>query len=90
MNQYIFKYQTIFSAKFYQQNEDNQVLDEREIFINLNIIHNLTQTVDIDNILIVIDNIDNTDVKSALKHQIQQQERKDSGWRFDKNNSRII
>ena len=33
---------------------------------------------------------DNIDVKSPLKHQIQQQEMKDSGWRFDKINSMTI
>ena len=28
INQYIFKYQTVFSARFDEQDEDNQVLDE--------------------------------------------------------------
>ena len=37
-NQYKFKYQTVFSARFDGQDEDNQVLEESEIFINL-IIH---------------------------------------------------
>ena len=73
INQYIFKYQTVFSARFDKQNEDNQVLDETELFINLNNNHNLTET-----------DITNIDVKSPLEHQIQQQEMKDSGWRFDK------
>ena len=76
INQYKFKYQTVFSARFDKQNEDNQILDETELFINLNINHNLTQT-----------DIDNIDIKSPLEHQIQQQEMKDSGWRFDKINS---
>ena len=44
VNQYIIKYQTVFSARFDKQNEDNQVLDETELLINLNINHNLTQT----------------------------------------------
>ena len=61
------------SARFDKQDEDNQVLDETEIFINLNINHNLTET-----------DIDNIDIKSPIEHQIQQQEMKDSGWRFDK------
>ena len=74
INQYKFKYQTVFSARFNKRNEDNQVVDGTELFINLNINHNLTQT-----------DIDNIDVKSPLEHQIQQQEMKDSGWRFDKN-----
>ena len=34
--------------------------------------------------------IDNIDVKSPLELQIQQQEMKVSGWRFDKKNSRTI
>ena len=79
INQYKFRIQTVFSARFDKQNEDNQVLDETELFINLNINHNLTQT-----------DIDNIDVKSPLEHQIQQPEMKDSGWRFDKINSMTI
>ena len=79
INQYIFKYQTAFSARFDKQHEDNQVLDETEVFNNLNINHKLTQT-----------DFDNIDVKSPLEHQIQQQEMKNSGWQFDKTNSMII
>ena len=79
INQHKFRYQTVFSARFVKQNEDNQVLDETELFINLNINHNLTQT-----------HIDNIDVKSPLEHQIQQLEMKDSGWRFDKINSMTV
>ena len=79
INQNKFKYQTVFLATFDKQNEDNQVVDETELFINLSITHNLTQT-----------DIDNIDVKSPLKHQKQQQEMKDSGWRFDKINSMIM
>ena len=79
LNQYKFKYQTVFSAKFDKQDEDNQLLDETELFINLNINHNLTET-----------DINNIDVKSPLKFQIQQQEMKDSGWRFDKIKSMIV
>ena len=76
LNQYKFKHQTVFSARFDKQGEDNQVLDETELFINSNINHNLTQT-----------DISNIDVKSPLEHKIQQQEMKDSGWRFEKTNS---
>ena len=65
INQYIFRYQTVFSARFDKQNEDNQVLNKTELFINLNFNHNLTDT-----------DIDNIDVKSPLEHQIQQQEMK--------------
>ena len=79
INQYKFKYQTVFSARFDKQIEDNQVLDETELFNNLNIHHNLTQT-----------DIDYIDIISPLEHQIQQQEMKDSGWRFDKINSMTI
>ena len=79
INQYTFRYQTVFSARIDKQDENNQVLDETEIFINLNINHNLTQT-----------DIDNIDVQSPLEHQIQQQEMKDSGWRFDKINSMTV
>ena len=79
INQYKFRYQKVFSARFDKQDENNQLLDETELFINLNINHNLTQT-----------DIDKIDVKSPLEHQIQQQEMKDSGWRFDKINSMTI
>ena len=78
-SQYIFKYQTVFSARFDKQDENNQVVDETEFFIDLNINQNLTQT-----------DIDDIDVKSPLEHQIQQKEMKDSGWRFDKNNSMLL
>ena len=79
INQYKFKYQTAFSARFDKQDEDNQVSDETELYINLYINHNSTQT-----------DTDNIDVKSLLENQIQQQEMKDSGWRFDKTNSMTI
>ena len=79
INQYKFKYQTVFSARFDKQNEDNQVLDETELFINLNRNYNITQS-----------DIDNIDIRSPLEHQIQKQEMKDSGWRFDKINSMTV
>ena len=79
INQYKFKYQTVFSARSDKQDEDNQVLDETELFINLNINLNLTQT-----------DIDNIDVISPLELQAQQQEMKDSGCRFDKISSLFI
>ena len=79
INQYKFRYQTVFSSRFDKQDEDNQVLDETELFIILKINHNLTQS-----------DLDKTDNKSLLEHQIQQQEMKDSGWRFDKINSMTI
>ena len=79
INQYNFKYQTVFSARFDKQDEDYQLLDETEIFINSSINHNLTQS-DLDNINII----------SPLEFQIQQQDIKDSGWRFDKINSMTV
>ena len=79
INHYKFKYQTVFSAKFNKQNEDGELLVETELFINLNINHNLTQS-----------DLDKIDIRSPLEHQIQQQEMKVSGWRFDKINSMTI
>ena len=52
INQYKFKYQTVFSARSDKQDENNQILDETELFVNLNINHNLTET-DINNIDII-------------------------------------
>ena len=72
-NQYKFKYQTVFSAIFDKQDEDGRLLDKTELFISLNINHNLTQS-----------NLDKINIISPLEFQIQQQEVKDSGWRFDK------
>ena len=79
INHYKFRYQTVFSARFDKQNEDNQVLYETELFINLNINHNLPES-----------DLDKIDVISPLEHQIQQQEMEDSGWRFDKINSMTV
>ena len=79
INQYKFRYQTVFSARFGQQDEDDELLDETELFIILNINHNLTQS-----------DLNKIDIRSPLEHQIQQQEMKDSGWRFDKINSMTI
>ena len=60
-NQYKFKYLTVFSARFHKQDEDNEVLDETELFINLNINDNLTET-----------DIYKTDIASPSEHQFQQ------------------
>ena len=73
INQYKFKYQCVFSARFDKQNEDGLLLDETELFINLNMNYNITQS-----------DIDNINITFPLERQIQQQEMKDSGWRFDK------
>ena len=79
INQYKFKYQTVFSARFDKQDEDGQLLEETDLFINLNINHNLTQS-----------HLDKIDIRSPLEYQIQKEEMKDSGWRFDKINLMTI
>ena len=79
MNQYKFRYQTVFSARFDKQDEDVQLLDETELFIFLNINQNLTQS-----------GLDEIAIRSPLENKIHQQEMKDSGWRFDKINSRTV
>ena len=79
MNQYLFRNHTVFSARNDKQGEDKQVLDETELFNNLNINHNLTES-----------DLGENDLKSPLEHQIQQQEMKDCGWRFNKNNSMTV
>ena len=79
INQYKFKYHTLFSASFFKINEEDQRYNEIELYINLNINHNLTDS-----------DIDNIDVRSQLEHQIQNQEMKESGWIFDKINSMKI
>ena len=79
INQYKFKYHILFSASFYKINEEDQRSDEIELFINLKINNNLTET-----------DINNIDVKSQLEHQIQTQETKESGWIFDKINEMKI
>ena len=63
INQNKFKYHTLFSARFDKQDKDNQLLDETEIFNNLKINHNLTES-----------DIDHIDIISPLKHQIQQED----------------
>ena len=79
INQFKFKYQTLFLASFDKQDEVNQLLDETELFINLNIKHNITES-----------DLDKIDIKFPLEHRIQQQEVKNSGWRFYKINSTIL
>ena len=79
INQYNIKYHTLFSASFYKINEENQRNNEIELYINLKINHNLTES-----------DIDNIDVRSQLEHQNQNQETKESGGIFDKINSMKI
>ena len=78
-NQYKFKYHTLFSASFYKINEEDQRNNEIELYINLKINNNLTES-----------DIDNIDVRAQLEHLIQIQEMKESGWIFDKINSMKI
>ena len=79
INQYKFKYHTLFSASFYKINEEDQRSNEIELHVNLKINNNLTES-----------DIDNIDVRSQLDHQIQIQETKEPGWIFDKVNSMNI
>ena len=79
INQYKFKYHTLFSASFYKINEEDQRNNHIELYMNLKTNNNLTES-----------DIDNIDVRSQLEHQIQIQELKDSGWIFDKINSMKI
>ena len=69
----------MFSERLDKQDVDNEVSDETELFNNLNVNHNWTEM-----------DINNIDIESPLEHQIQSQEKKDNGWRFDKNNSMTI
>ena len=75
-NQYKFRYQLLFSASFYKTNEEDQRSDKIELFVNLNINNNLTES-----------DVDNIDIKSQFEHQLQNKKTKESGWIFDKNNS---
>ena len=79
INQYKFKYHTLFSASFYKINEEDQRENEIELYINLKINHKLTEF-----------DIDNIDVTSQLDHQILVQENRESGWIFDKISSMKI
>ena len=60
INQYKFKYHTLFSASFYKINEEDQRCNEIELYLNLKINHNSTES-----------NIDNNEIRSHLEHQIQ-------------------
>ena len=60
INQSKFKYHTLFSASFYRINEKDQRNNEIELYMNLKINHNSTES-----------DIDNIDVRSQLEHQIQ-------------------
>ena len=68
-----------FQQELINRMKKNQVFDGTEFLISFNINHNVTET-----------DIDKFDIKSLLENQIQQQEMKDCGWRFDKINSMAI
>ena len=74
INQYKFRYQTVFSAVFDKQNGD-----EKELFIDLNISNSLSQS-----------DIDKIDVISPLKHKVHDEEIRDSDWQFYKINSMTV
>ena len=71
INQYKVKLQTVISARFDKQDEDSQVLDKTELYININIKDNLTET-----------DLDYINVRFALEKKLQKQEMKESGCRF--------
>ena len=73
INQCKFINHILFSASIYKIKEEDQRSDEIELFFDLNINKNLTES-----------DIDNIDIKSQLDHQIQIQETKESDWIFDK------
>ena len=75
IKQYNFNYQTAFSARFDEQDEDDQVLDEIELSDNLNTSEKSRES--------KIDTVNDT---SQLEQQVENQETKDSDWRFDKCN----
>ena len=74
INQYKFRYQTVFLTVFDKQNGD-----EKELFIDLNISYNLTQS-----------DIDKIDVISLLRHKIYNEEMTDFDWQFYKINSMTV
>ena len=79
INQYILNFQMVFFTRFDKQDKDDQVLDEAELYKNLNINRILTES-----------DLDNIDIRCQWEQQIQNQEAKDRGWRFDKSLSMTI
>ena len=68
IDEFKFKYHTVFPARFDKQDEDGQVFDEIELFIVLGINRFLTQN-----------SIDFINDGFQLEHQILNQETMDSG-----------
>ena len=79
INHYKYKNETVISARFDKENEDNWILDETELFINFKINHNLLKS-----------DIDNIDSKLSFDFRIHQQKLQYSGWIFDKTNSMTL
>ena len=75
INRNKFKKQVVFQARFGKQDQDDQVLDKIELYNQLNINENLTES-----------DIDFIDVKYQLEKQIQNQKTTDSSCRSDKIN----
>ena len=73
MNQFEFEYRRVFSSRFDKQDENDQVLDENELYFNFNNDKNLSES-----------DIDNNTVSSQLEKQIQNQETRDKGRNFDR------
>ena len=72
-NPYTFLHRTVFSTSVDKWDEINQVLFEIHLNKNLSFSQNLTES-----------DLDNIDVRYQLEQQFENQELKDSGWRFDK------
>ena len=68
ISEYKFKYQCVLLCNFDKQGEFGEILEETELFINLKINHNLTET-----------DLNKINIKWDLERQIQQQEIKRFG-----------
>ena len=69
----------MFSSRFDKQDEDDQVLDQIDLYIVLSINRNFRES-----------DIDIIDIRSQTEQQTENKQSKDSGWRFDKINSMTI
>ena len=67
INHFRIEYQTVFSARFDEQDEDDQVSHEIELYVNLNIDRSLTES-----------EPDENDFRSQLQHQILNDDTEDS------------
>ena len=73
LNQYKNEYQTVFPVEFKKFDEDGQESETVDLYITFEVNQNLTQI-----------DIDNTNFQWDLEKQIHNQEKKISGWNFDK------